>query len=317
MKTRLGQPCSIGLIIHIKICGMKKCFGKFVMASILFGFPWAAYPQKTRVVFQDIEWSPTGDFIAFSAIKVKPDWSDYSKDGWRIYTYNPKSNVLTSLCNACVYFSVLTDGHQIVYDKVNESGKDIYIMDMLTGTGQRVLANKGKNAGPSWSPDGSHFVFYSDEEGNEELFTFGLKSGEKKQITKRTDGKSYNPVWSPFSNQIVYYLEKGDNKDQIYLTDMDGSFQRNLTNDDHHNIFPSWTPDGRIIYVRDKGEVMIMNVDGTNKERILGKSGGLAVLSPDGKKLLFVADDASGLSILDLDSKKEERLFLSSDLIVK
>lgn len=289
-------------------------FWEILITFFCIGPVTTSIAQEYKIVFQDIDWSPSDDFIAFTAIKVKSDWSDYSADKWQLFTYDLKTRKIKSICSKCVYFSISSNGEQIAYDKVLDRGKDIYKVDLKSGITEPVIENPGKDAGPSWSTDNQHLVFYSDKDGNEELFTVNLITGERKQLTHRKDQKSYNPVWSPVSDQIVYFLEKGDNKDQIYLTDKNGLLNNNLTDDDHHNVFPSWSPDGKIIYVRDKGEVMIMNADGTQKETLLEKSGGLAAMSPEGTRLLFVSEDRAGLSILDMKTKIIERLITSADL---
>jgi len=100
-------------------------------------------------------------------------------------------------------------------------------------------------------------------------------------------------------------LEKGDSKDQIYLTDSEGSFHKNLTNDNHHNIYPSWTHDGRIIYTRDKGELMVMNSDGTGKEQFLDIPVGQVRMSPNGRFLLVSKNDGN-LYTIDLSNNNEK-----------
>ena len=265
--------------------------------------------QEDKISYQSIDWMPSSNQIVFTAIKVKTDWSDYSPDNWHLYRYDLESRELTDLGNSIIYFSISTDGKQIVYDKNSESGKDIFILNLETGKSQALVASPTKDAGPSWSGDGKNIVFYSDRDGNEELYKMELQSGQISQLTFRDEYGSYNPQWSPDSNLIVYYLEKGDSKDQIYLTDSAGTVQQNLTNDNHHNIFPSWTPDGRILYIRDKGEIMIMNSDGTGKEPLLvDQKAGLIKMDKTGKKALMT-DGKSNLHILYLDD-------LSSEIVI-
>ncbi|MDX1409226.1 MAG: DPP IV N-terminal domain-containing protein, partial [Saprospiraceae bacterium] len=213
-----------------------------------------------------------------------------------------------TLSDAVLYFSVSGDGRTLAHDRHTAAGKDIFVLDLETGRSRSVIVNPGKDAGPSWSPDGTRLVFYSDRDGNEELFVAELESGQVRQITTRDEYSSYNPVWSPDADLIVYYLEKGDSKDQIYLTDAQGSFHTNLTNDDHHNIFPSWTPDGRILYTRDRGQIMVMDADGTNKTPLAPDHiAGLIRMDPTGTKAL-VSDGESNLHILHLDDLSLKRV---------
>lgn len=284
-----------------------------LILALLFSISLAK-AQEDKISYQSMDWMPNGDQIVFSAIKVKEDWSDYASDNWRLYMYDLTAKELTVLGNSILYFSISPDGNRIAYDRNTPSGKDIFVMHLDSGTSETVVASPAKDAGPSWSPDGTHLVFYSDRDGNEALYTAEVESGEITPLSSGDAGNSYNPQWDPNSDLIVYYLEKGDSKDQIYLTDSRGSFQKNLTEDDHHNIFPSWTPDGRIVYIRDKGEMMIMNADGTGKKTLSDDHvAGLIRVDRKGKKAL-ITDGNSNLLILHLDTLVSE-LVIDMDTI--
>jgi TolB protein len=287
-----------------------------VIGALIFLFlvqpNYAQEKDKHKIVFQSLAWSPDGKTIAFTAIKVKPDWSDYSADKWSLYLYNMESKVLEKLESGVLYFSFSHDGKKLAFDKRFEKNADIYIMDISTRKTIKLIDNETKDGGPSWSSDSKSIVFYSDRSGHEELYCQKVNKGKVKQLTKREEYKSFNPVCSPISDQVVYYLEKEDRKDQIYLTDLKGSFQTNLSNDLHHNIYPSWTPGGRIIYVRDKGGIMIMNSDGSGKERLCDIASEQVRMSPNGEFLLISKNDGN-LYRVKLNNKTEELILCMKD----
>lgn len=243
--------------------------------------------NDANIVVQWLDWAPDGKGMVFTVIKVKPDWSDYSPDKWKLLHYDFHQNKLTELDSGCLYFDISNDGKWIVYDKVDDNNRNIFLMDLNTKESRPLIEHEAKDGGPSFSPYGDMIVFYSDREGKDELYVHNIKERTTHKISEEETHKSYNPVWSPEQDEIVYFLEKGDKMDQIYLTDVEGSFHRNLTNDDHHNIFPSWTPAGDIIYLRDKGEVMIMDTKGEHKRPLVSQTASQVKMGPDGHFLMI------------------------------
>ena len=82
-------------------------------------------------------------------------------------------------------------------------------------------------------------------------------------------------------------------KEDIYLVNIDGSGLIKLTDDLERDSYPSWSPDGkRILFSSrrdDRWQMYIMDADGGNQVRITKIDGFDPDLSPDGKKIAFVA----------------------------
>lgn len=74
----------------------------------------------------------------------------------------------------------------------------------------------------------------------------------------------------------------------------DGSGDLDVTNDAFNNVFPGWTPDGRVIYgqgVKGKPTTRVFTVDrdGGNKQPLLHLDSSYARFSPDGSKIAYIA----------------------------
>jgi Tol biopolymer transport system component len=91
---------------------------------------------------------------------------------------------------------------------------------------------------------------------------------------------------------LVYYSEKGDKKDQIWLMDADGKNPTLLTDNIGHNFYPSFAPDGKVIFISSRAgeDNLVYRIDtaGSNLELIQGIRASYARISPDGKKIAYV-----------------------------
>jgi Tol biopolymer transport system component len=125
------------------------------------------------------------------------------------------------------------------------------------------------------------------------------------QITQSRWRKSYDPQWSPDGKRIVYYFEKGDAHDQVWLTDANGSFHTNVTKDTTtHNYFPSWIDDKTIIYTRSPGELMMMDADGSSRQKIEGVNATPVKYNAKARKLIYIkSEEENKLMLYDWQTK--------------
>lgn len=92
------------------------------------------------------------------------------------------------------------------------------------------------------------------------------------------------PAYSPDGNKIAFSSNR-DGLPAIYVMNADGSDVRKLTNSLPNSSAPAWSSDGTKLYFKSEGRAYVMNAEGGNPTKIPGPFG---VLSPDGKKTVFV-----------------------------
>ncbi len=214
---------------------------------------------------------------------------------------------------------VSPDGRYVAFiSRQNIFNTNLFVAD--TQTGEIVQELEGTRSNPhfdalrfidsagSWSPDGSRFAFITFSEGDNEINTFDVGTGEVKTRTAVEGvGAIENLAWSPDGRYIAFSgLEGGISN--LYLYDLENGDVRQLTNDRYATLQPTWSPDGSMIaFTTDQGE------DGTNFNTLqfgeyrLGlidvESGGVRTVrpfskgmqhnpqfSPDGRSLYFISD---------------------------
>lgn len=108
-----------------------------------------------------------------------------------------------------------------------------------------------KDGSPSWSPDGRRIAFYSERDGNAEIYVMNADGSDVRRLTTSAADEGY-PGWSPDGTNISFDSDR-DGNFEIYAMDADGSRVRRLTNHPARDVSASWSPDGsHIAFMSDR-----------------------------------------------------------------
>lgn len=280
-----------------------------LMSSIIFLLciapsTFAQPGDGLQLSYGSLNWSPDAKKLAFTAMLVKEDYSDYAPEKWRLYIYEFDNKRISKIDDAVIYAAFSPDGKHIAYGKNMQGNWEIIIHEFTSGAKRNITNHPAKDNAPTWSPDGKRIAFNSERDGSVEIYVMRSDGTNITRITRSEGFKSYNPEWSPTDDRIVYYFEKSDNKDQIYLTDANGSFHKNISADTSHNYFPAWTPDGRIIYTVDDKQIYTMKADGTDKKAVDGIEAFFARYSSSGKVIAYIDNADQTIYVADIDNQK-------------
>src|SRR5579862_1875023 len=279
-------------ILRILICAL------FVCAGLAFG------QDSTQILFQDVAWAPDGNSIYFSAIRHKPDWSDYNDTLWGIYKINSDGTGIKFIGKRMLFVAANPDGKTLAAGFAMGMLRHIVTIDSA-GQVTDITAKAGIGDSPAWSPDGKQLCFTSIRNGTRDIFICDRDGSNIRKLTSSDGAKPFNPQWSPDGKHILYFLDKGDRKDQVYVIPVEGGKATNLTRDTLLNIYPGWRPDGKIIYSRlthKSAEIVVTDLKGKSHKVVPHIASNFARVSPDGKQIAFTSSE-QGLCVCDLKGK--------------
>jgi len=161
------------------------------------------------------------------------------------------------------------------------------------------------------APDGKNIIVASDYGGDErpDLFLLPSAGGAAENITKSTRAET-SPAYSPDGKRLAFIADPGEPfVFQLFVMDLETRRERQLTSEAVNVFFPVWSPDGKLIAATRTGDdragdLIVAAADGSMVEYGLPPvKGGIVIpqaWSPDGKKLLAVAEDEQGFHRLYL-----------------
>ena len=186
--------------------------------------------------------------------------------------------------------------------------------------GGRTGAGPWRDGSPSWSPDATKIAFYTERDGNAEIYVMNADGSDPVRLTDHPGDEGY-PAFSPDGSRISFDSDR-DGNFEIYTMSAGGAGVRRLTYNPARDLSAAWSPDGSTIaFVSDRSgrfEVWLMDADGANQRQFTGAgetpSEGthwFPQWSRDGAKLAFHVD--RDLHTVNADGSEYARLTVDPD----
>jgi Tol biopolymer transport system component len=249
-----------------------------------FGQGEPGFKRLTGVVDGYPSLSPDGKKILFD--------SDRSGNS-ELYVMDLDGNNLKRLTNSPEHDNSpkwSPDGKQIVFARDLAENSEIFIINADGSNERRLTQVPGDDSHPNFSPDGKKIIFNSARTSPDlkiewrlqfhEVFIMNIDGSDVRQISTFKIVSTY-PSISPDGTKICfrrvtndpgfnYDLTVGKRNSEVFVMNIDGSNPINISNSPAYDGWPTWTPDGKVIFSSNRGgipysaQLYQVNVDGSD-----------------------------------------------------
>ncbi|HEY6585842.1 MAG TPA: DUF5050 domain-containing protein [Candidatus Methanoperedens sp.] len=203
---------------------------------------------------------------------------------------------------------------KILFTSFEKGDEKIFEVN-IDGTGLKMVINDtSRQWNPRWSPDGTSFVFVSQDKINlDQLYT---ANADGTGITQITDDafKKYNLNWGKNGILFVSTETQLASSEKIFIINPDGTGKRRLIEDGFNQRNPMWSRDGNTILYEAtdiKGNKLIELLN-------LQKSEVISTVSPAPTVTGMITPTARGTPVIEKTPEKSspEQTVLSLVLIL-
>ncbi|MGB8965718.1 MAG: hypothetical protein WCB99_08770 [Candidatus Cybelea sp.] len=219
---------------------------------------------------------------------------------------------------------VSPDGKHLVYrvnryqDPNSLPPSDLYVANLDGSSAVRVTDSGNHDTQPKWSPDGKSIAYVSMPAESSGKFGIDLVSPDGKHTSSViAQIVTINELaWSPDGRSIAYGSRKGTTA-MIGVVDVAGKTTHWLPVTANAGS-PVWTRSG-IVFAANDGAIRSASIDGSKLHTLVTKSDGTPSVSPDGRRLAYLAQDLGSeqLWVANADGSKARDLSQLSGLDVQ
>jgi len=196
-------------------------------------------------------WSPDGKRIAFQSNRDGP---------YHIYVMDSDGGNVRQLTSGDAddrHPAWSPDGKRIAVDSGSNVNREIWVIDMASRARTQLTRIGAITSFPSWSPDGTRLSYYVYRDGVMDIWVTNAGGGDTVQLTSQLASERNNqctfachsPAWSPDGRQLAF--SDGDHSRVLLMASAIGATPSPISPKEERSHFPSYLPDGRIVYVSE------------------------------------------------------------------
>lgn len=249
-------------------------------------------------------WSPDGQKVAFYSNRTGND------DIWVASLDNGEEVQLTTDPASDRRPNWSPDGIWIAFDSDRSGNRDIWIVKADGSELKQLTSSPREELFASWGPDGRKIAFFSYGSGTNELWAIDVDGSNPGPVVpdladeqaQQCSFACHQPAWDRSSQKLAFHSELSGNRD-VWVVNADGTELTRLTTDPDEDYFPSWTPDGRIVFMTERAraekiwnDVRVINADGSQETTLFTEvaHGGPFYWSPEGNRIALHSLRAGG-----------------------
>jgi dipeptidyl aminopeptidase/acylaminoacyl peptidase len=222
------------------------------------------------------------------------------------------------------------DGRRVAYTAEAGGARQVFILDLRSGTTRQLTASEKAVSDPQWAPDGAHLAYVRDDA----IWVIGANGSRPTEVTEHPAG-SRAPRWAPDGRRIAF-VSRRRGWSQVWIQDANlphrGRPPARPVAPEARAITPvgvdvdaiAWSPDGSRLAITAQrqpdlltNQVTILDLASGEERTIAGAAEWAtgARWLPDGSGVLLVSDADGWFQVVRIDSDGTGRTALTSGAV--
>lgn len=191
-----------------------------------------------------------------------------------------------------------SDRHNIIYQY-----RDIFRIDLRTGREQR-MTDGARAQSVDVSRDGRLVTYAANRTDSSDLWLANSELGSRRRLLRSVGGDQvYTPRFSPDGEQIAISRWRRGGYRDVQIIDVEDGSVREITNDQHLDTSPCFSPDGRwLLFSSDRTGIANLYAYDLENDQLRQMTNVISGayspdISPDGETVAFVGFSSRGFDV--------------------
>jgi len=148
-----------------------------------------------------VAWTPDGHDIVYASNRVGRNWRL-----WRIPAFGGSPREVVIGASVANDPAIAPAGNRMAYTQT-PSMSAIWLANLPAGPDPHtrpIIRSAGREAAPSWSPDGKQIAWVSDRSGGDQIWVCDASGGNEAQVTDMKGMSLTRPLWFNDGRAIVF-----------------------------------------------------------------------------------------------------------------